>query len=76
MPAQELRKRQKARGPSRGPTSIMDHGGMDLAARLCACTRRRHLQSGDRLSGGFRSEVVGCTTASGEEVVVKPPLAC
>jgi streptomycin 6-kinase len=49
----------------------MDHGDMDLAARLRACVRRWHLQSGDRLSGGFRSEVVGCTTASGDEVVVK-----
>jgi hypothetical protein len=48
---------------------------MDLAARLRACMRRWHLQSEDRLSGGFRSEVFECTTASGEEVVVKLTVA-
>ncbi|HXQ96244.1 MAG TPA: aminoglycoside phosphotransferase family protein [Candidatus Acidoferrales bacterium] len=44
---------------------------MDLAGRLSACTRAWHLRAGSRLDGGFRSEVVGCTTADGQEVVVK-----
>jgi len=30
----------------------MDHDDVDLAARLRACMRRWHVQSGDRLSGG------------------------
>ena len=60
-----------AHGPK--PSSIMVT--WDLAARLRACMRRWHLQSEDRLSGGFRFEVFECTTASGEEVVVKLTVA-
>jgi streptomycin 6-kinase len=44
-------------------------GGPDR--RLRACVRRWHLQAGDHLAGGFRSEVVSCTTAGGTQVVVK-----
>jgi streptomycin 6-kinase len=44
---------------------------MDVASRLGACKRIWHLEGGSRLDGGFRSEVFGCTTAAGAEVVVK-----
>ena len=42
-----------------------------MASRLSACKRRWHLDGGNRLEGGFRSDVFGCTTAAGAEVVVK-----
>jgi streptomycin 6-kinase len=45
--------------------------GVDVASRLSACKRRWHLEGGSRLDGGFRSDVFGCTTATGAEVVVK-----
>ena len=44
---------------------------MDPDRRLRACVRRWHLQAGDDLAGGFRSEVVSCTAADGTQVVVK-----
>jgi len=44
---------------------------VDFASRLSDCLRTWHLQVGRRLDGGFRSEVVACTTTNGEEVVVK-----
>ena len=44
---------------------------MDLEARFNACKRSWHLQGGCRIGGGFRSDVFGCTTADGTEVVVK-----
>jgi streptomycin 6-kinase len=44
---------------------------VDVASRLSACKRSWHLEVGRRLDGGFRSDVFGCTTASGTEVVVK-----
>jgi streptomycin 6-kinase len=44
---------------------------VDVEARLNACKRGWHLQGGCRLGGGFRSDVFGCTTADGAEVVVK-----
>jgi len=45
--------------------------GVDASSRLSICKRRWHLEGGRRLDGGFRSEVFGCTTAAGAEVVVK-----
>jgi streptomycin 6-kinase len=45
--------------------------GVDVASRLRACKRTWHLEGGSRLDGGFRSDVFGCTTAAGAEVVVK-----
>jgi streptomycin 6-kinase len=45
--------------------------GVDVASRLSVCKRRWHLDGGSRLDGGFRSDVFGCTTAAGAEVVVK-----
>jgi streptomycin 6-kinase len=45
--------------------------GVHVASRLSACKRIWHLEGGSRLDGGFRSEVFGCTTAAGAEVVVK-----
>jgi streptomycin 6-kinase len=45
--------------------------GVDVASRLGVCKRRWHLDGGSRLDGGFRSDVFGCTTAAGAEVVVK-----
>jgi streptomycin 6-kinase len=45
--------------------------GVDVASRLSACKRMWHLEGGSRLDGGFRSDVFGCTTAAGTEVVVK-----
>ena len=39
--------------------------------RLRACVRRWHLQAGDQLAGGSRSEVARCLAADGTEVVVK-----
>lgn len=45
--------------------------GVDVASRLSACKRRWHLDGGSRLDGGFRSDVFGCTTAAGAEVIVK-----
>jgi streptomycin 6-kinase len=45
--------------------------GVDVASRLSACKRIWHLEGGSRLDGGFRSDVFGCTTAAGAEVVVK-----
>jgi streptomycin 6-kinase len=45
--------------------------GVDVASRLSACKRRWHLDGGHRLNGGFRSDVFGCTTAGGAQVVVK-----
>lgn len=44
---------------------------VDVASRLTACKRLWHLEGGSRLDGGFRSDVFGCTTAAGAEVVVK-----
>jgi streptomycin 6-kinase len=44
---------------------------VDPDRRLRACVRRWHLQAGDHLAGGFRSEVVSCTAAGGTQVVVK-----
>lgn len=45
--------------------------GVDVASRFSACKRIWHLEGGSRLVGGFRSDVFGCTTAGGAEVVVK-----
>jgi streptomycin 6-kinase len=45
--------------------------GVDVASRLSSCKRIWHLEGGSRLDGGFRSDVFGCTTAAGAEVVVK-----
>ena len=39
--------------------------------RQRACVRRWHLQTGDQMPGGFRSEVVRCKAADGAQVVVK-----
>jgi streptomycin 6-kinase len=47
---------------------------VDLDRRLRACIRRWHLQAGDRLPGGFRSEVVSCAAADGTQVVLKLPV--
>ena len=44
---------------------------MDLATRLRACLDRWRLQAARPLDGGFRSKVFACTTADGEEVVLK-----
>jgi streptomycin 6-kinase len=44
---------------------------VDVASRLSACKRNWHLDGGNRLDGGFRSNVFGCTTADGAQVVVK-----
>jgi streptomycin 6-kinase len=44
---------------------------VDVASRLSACKRIWHLEGGSRLDGGFRSDVFGCTTPAGAEVVVK-----
>jgi streptomycin 6-kinase len=44
---------------------------VDPGRRLRACVRRWHLQAGDHLAGGFRSEVVSCAAADGTQVVVK-----
>jgi len=44
---------------------------VDIASRLRACKRHWELDGGSRLDGGFHSNVFGCTTARGEEVVVK-----
>jgi streptomycin 6-kinase len=44
---------------------------VDVARRLRACIRRWELQPVGRLTGGFRSEVIGCTAADGADVVVK-----
>jgi streptomycin 6-kinase len=44
---------------------------VDVASRLSACKHIWHLEGGCRLDGGFRSDVFGCTTAAGAEVVVK-----
>ena len=44
---------------------------MDFDRRLRACVHRWHLQAGDHLASGFRSEVVSCAAADGTEVVVK-----
>jgi streptomycin 6-kinase len=49
--------------------------GVDVASRLSACKDRWHLEGGSRLDGGFRSDVFGCTTAAGAEVVVKLTVA-
>lgn len=43
---------------------------MDIASRLGACKRRRDLEGGRRLGGGFRCAVFACS-AAGEQVVVK-----
>ena len=45
--------------------------GVDVASRLGACKRLWHLEGGSRLDGGFRSDVFGCATAAGAEVVLK-----
>jgi streptomycin 6-kinase len=45
--------------------------GVDVVSRLSACKRIWHLEGGSRLDGGFRSDVFGCATAAGAEVVVK-----
>jgi streptomycin 6-kinase len=42
-----------------------------LDRRLRACVRRWHLQAGDHLAGGFRSEVISCAAADGTQVVLK-----
>lgn len=44
---------------------------MDGPSRLCSCIRNWRLHDVSRLGGGCRSEVFGCTTAEGDEVVVK-----
>jgi streptomycin 6-kinase len=44
---------------------------VDLPARIGACVARWQLRDVSRLSGGFRSEVFGCTRVGGDEVVVK-----
>lgn len=44
---------------------------MDLPSRVGACVANWTLHEVSRLDGGFRSEVFGCTNASGDEVVVK-----
>ncbi|HEX3812021.1 MAG TPA: aminoglycoside phosphotransferase family protein [Mycobacteriales bacterium] len=44
---------------------------MDIQMRLRACAHRWRLEVGDRLDGGFRSDVFACTTSGGGEVVVK-----
>jgi streptomycin 6-kinase len=44
---------------------------VDVAHRLRACIRRWHLQPVGRLTGGFRSAVIECTSADGTDVVVK-----
>ena len=36
-----------------------------------ACIRRWHLQAGDQLAGGFRSQVTRCMAADGTQVVLK-----
>lgn len=43
----------------------------DLADRLPACQRAWGLRGGERLAGGFRSEVLACTTGPGDEVILK-----
>lgn len=44
---------------------------MGLLSRLCSCMDTWHLQDFSRLEGGFGSDVFACTTASGDEVVLK-----
>ena len=44
---------------------------MDFDRRLQSAVRRWHLQAGDQLAGGFRSEVVSCAAADGTQVVIK-----
>ncbi len=48
-----------------------DNAEVDLPSRLGACIGNWHLHDVSRLDGGFRSEVFGCTTTSGDEVVLK-----
>jgi streptomycin 6-kinase len=43
----------------------------DLASRLSACLLRWELRPGARLRGGARSEVLACTSAAGDEMVLK-----
>ena len=47
---------------------------VDFDGRLRACVRRWHLQVGDHLAGGFRSEVISCTAAGGAQVILKLPV--
>ena len=49
----------------------MVNGDMNLPSRLASSIARWNLQLGSRLAGGFRSEVFACTTAGGEDVVLK-----
>jgi streptomycin 6-kinase len=44
---------------------------VETGSRLSACERRWRIVVRDRLSGGYRSEVFGCSTAHGREAVVK-----
>lgn len=44
---------------------------IDLETRRQACSDRWGLAVGDRLTGGFRSAVFECTTAEGQEAVLK-----
>jgi len=46
---------------------------VDVASRLNACKHRWELCDERRLGGGFTSDVFACTTAAGNEVVVKLP---
>jgi streptomycin 6-kinase len=46
---------------------------VDLAARVEACRDRWHLRDEKPLSGGFAADVFGCTTATGQAVVLKLP---
>jgi streptomycin 6-kinase len=46
---------------------------VDVASRLNACKDRWELSDERRLGGGFASDVFACTTAAGNEVVVKLP---
>jgi streptomycin 6-kinase len=53
------------------PCQIWNNAAVDIQLRLRACAFRWRLEIGDRLAGGFRSDVFACTTAGGGEVVVK-----